>query len=178
LLVAPVIVKGQTEKKVIFPKGEWIGFNDLKIYSDSAEVAAPIDSLPLFVKAGSIITMTAPITNTSQYDGKSLILKYYMGTANAIIKSQWFYDNGTDPNSLQKRQYDLVTFTSSGTGNEHYISIKPEHLISSQKKFKLEIPGKRVRRVKFSNRTKYTVVGNMIYFSWNGHPLQIDIKTL
>ncbi|SDT07773.1 oligosaccharide 4-alpha-D-glucosyltransferase [Mucilaginibacter mallensis] len=178
LLVAPVIIKGQTVKKVIFPKGEWIGFNDLEVYKDSASVSAPLDSLPLFVKAGSIITMTAPTTNTSQYDGKSLILKYYMGNANVTVKSQWFYDNGIDPKSLVKRQYDLVTFTSTGTGNEHYISIKPEHLTTRQKKFKLEIPGKRVRRVKFSNRTKYTVVGNEIYFSWNGRPLQIDIKTL
>ena len=178
LLVAPVVVKGQTVKKVIFPKGDWIGFNDLKFYKDSAVVNAPIDSLPVFVMAGSIIPMTSPITNTNQYDGKSLILKYYMGNANSTVKSQWFYDNGTDPNSLQKKQYDLVTFTSSGGGNEHYISIKPEHLINKQKKFKLIIPGKRVRRVKFSNRIKYTVVGNMIYFTWNGRPLQIDIKTL
>ncbi len=178
LLVAPVIVKGQTVKKVIFPKGEWIGFNDLKVYKDSASVSAPLDSLPFFVKAGSIITMTAPITNTNQYDGKSLILKYYMGTTSSTVKSQWFYDNGADANSLQKKQYDLVTFTSSGAGNEHHISIKPEHLINRQKKFKLEIPGERVRRVKFSNKTKYTVIGNEIYFSWNGQPLQIDIKTL
>jgi oligosaccharide 4-alpha-D-glucosyltransferase len=179
LLVAPVIVKGQIVKKVIFPTGEWIGFNSLKIYKDSADVAAPIDSLPLFVKAGSIIPMSDPITNTSQYNGKALTLKYYMGNSNATVKSQWFYDDGKDPNSLQKMQYDLVTFTSSGTGNEHRISVNAQHLIGKQKRFKLAIMGKQVKSVTISGNTKYSlVVNNEIDFDWNGQPLQIDIKTL
>ena len=83
MLVAPVIVKGQTTKRVLFPKGEWIGFNDHKSYKDSANVYAPIDSLPLFVKAGSIVPMAGPYTYTEQYDGKSITLKYYIGKSSA-----------------------------------------------------------------------------------------------
>ena len=178
ILVAPVIVKGQTTKKVLFPKGEWIGFNDHRSYSGSAEVNAPIDSLPLFVKAGSIIPMSGPYTNTTQYSGKVLTLKYYIGNNTQPVSSQWFYDDGKDPNSLKNMRYDLVTFTTSGKGDTRHISINPQHIIGKQKKFKLQLQGKNIASVKFSNQTKYTISGNEIAFDWNGAPLQIDIKTL
>jgi len=179
LLVAPVIVKGQTTKKVLFPKGEWIGFNNLKSYEDSAEVSAPIDSLPLFVKAGSIIPMTTAITNTSQYSGRLVILKYYMGNTGKRVQSQWFYDDGKDPNSLQNMQYDLLTFTSIGTVNQHYIIIAPQHLVNRQKHFKLLIPGKEIKSVTSGGKTKFTISqNNIVDFDWNGEPMKLAIKTL
>lgn len=178
ILVAPVIVKGETTKKVLFPKGEWIGFNDCKSYSDEAEVNAPIDSLPLFVKAGSIIPMSGPYTNTTQYSGRILTLKYYSGNTNAKGSSEWFYDDGKDPKSLQNGKYDLITFVTGGSGNEHQISIAPKHLTVKGRKFKLQVMGKHVASVKFSTQTKYIVNGNEIDFDWNGAPLQLDIRTL
>jgi oligosaccharide 4-alpha-D-glucosyltransferase len=183
MLVAPVIVKGQTIKKVLFPLGEWIGFNNYKSYRDSAEVNAPIDSLPLFVKAGSIIPMAGPYTYTGQYDGKTLILKYYMGKTSATTKSQWFYDDGKDPNSLKNMKYDLVVFTTSGTGKTHTITITPQHLTGKTKNFKLIIPGKQIQSVLFSTPTKYKMHndadGNKeIDFNWSGQELQLTVKTL
>ena len=178
LLVAPVIVKGQTVKKVLFPKGEWIGFNDLKTYRDSASVSAPVDSLPLFVKAGSIIPMLAPITNTSQYHGDQLTLRYYIGDNIDPVTSQWFYDDGKDPNSLKTQKYDLVNFTSSGSGNQHYITISPLHLTDKKRAFSLIVEGKQVESVAFSRKTKYNVRGSKIYFAWDGKPLRMDIKPL
>ncbi|MFI5158758.1 MAG: TIM-barrel domain-containing protein [Sphingobacteriales bacterium] len=183
ILVAPVIVKGQTTKKVLFPKGEWIGFNDHKSYKDSASVYAPIDSLPLFVKAGIIIPMARPYTYTEQYDGKSLILKYYVGKSSATTTSQWFYDDGKDPNSLKNGKYDLVNFTTSGKGKTHTISITPKHLLSKIKNFKLIIADKQLETVSFSNKTAYIIAvsadGNKeIDFKWNGRPLILSVKTM
>jgi alpha-glucosidase (family GH31 glycosyl hydrolase) len=182
ILVAPVIVKGQTTKKVLFPKGEWIGFNDYKSYTDSADVYAPIDSLPLFVKAGSVIPMAGPYTYTEQYDGKSLTLKYYIGKSSAKTTSQWFYDDGKDPNSLTDGQYDLVNFTTSGKGKTHTISIIPKHLIGRTKNFKLIIANRQFDAISFSNKTAYTIAVNAngdkeIDFKWNGKPLVLTIKT-
>jgi oligosaccharide 4-alpha-D-glucosyltransferase len=181
ILVAPVIVKGQIVKKVLFPKGEWIGFNDNRSYIDSAEVAAPIDSLPLFVKAGSIIPMIAQITNTAQYNGEELILKYYMGGQAATERSEWFYDNGTDPNSLQNGRYDLVTFTTSVTGGAHHIAIAPQHLVNKQKSFRLMIPGKSITSVVFSNKAKFSITQSAdgvteIDFKWDGAPVDIALQ--
>ena len=180
LLVAPVIIQGQTTKKVLFPKGDWIGFNNLKTYRDSAEVNAPVDSLPLFVKAGGIIPMSKPITNTAQYDGRSLILKYYAGEATTPVKSQWFYDDGKAPNSLQNGKYDLVIFITQSQGNNYHIAINPQHLTGKKKEFTLIIAGKQAKSVTFSKKTVYKLTIkdglSQINFSWNGSPLQLDIK--
>ena len=183
MLVAPVIVKGQTTKKVLFPKGEWIGFNDHKSYKDSAAVYAPIDSLPLFVKAGSIIPMAGPYTHTEQYDGRSIILKYYVGNTSATTASQWFYDDGKDPNSLKTGKYDLVTFTSSGRGKSHNIVIAPKQFTGKTKSFRLIVADKQLQSVTFSTNTAYKIVvdasGNKeVDFSWNGKPLSLNIKSL
>lgn len=183
ILVAPVIVKGQTTKKVLFPKGEWIGFNDHKSYKDSTDVYAPIDSLPLFVKAGSIIPMAGPYNYSEQYDGKSITLKYYVGKSATATTSQWFYDDGKDPNSLKNGKYDLVTFKTSGTGKIHTIAITANHMISKEKVMRLIIADKQLASVSFSTNTNYkvTVTANgskEVAFKWNGKPLQLNIKTL
>ena len=51
LLVAPVIKKGQTERKVILPGGRWHGF-DSKTYDGGEEITIPVSlsDLPYFVK--------------------------------------------------------------------------------------------------------------------------------
>ncbi|MET4082759.1 oligosaccharide 4-alpha-D-glucosyltransferase [Pedobacter sp. UYP30] len=178
LLVAPVIAQGDTTKKVLFPKGQWIGFNDLKSYRDSAEVYAPIDSLPIFVKAGSIIPMSKEITNTDQYDGKNLILKYYGGDEGENVKSEWFYDNGSDPNSLKNGQYNLVSFTTNRKNGKDYISIKGNHLNALKTRFTLQVMGKRIKSVQFSSTTNYKIVGNStIDFLWTGKPVSFTIRT-
>ena len=51
VLVAPVITKGQTERKVILPEGEWL-YLEKTPYSGGCTVTvpAPIDTLPYFIR--------------------------------------------------------------------------------------------------------------------------------
>lgn len=178
ILVAPVIVKGETLKKVLFPKGQWIGFNDLKSYRDSAQVEAPIDSLPLFVKVGSIIPMLGDITNTDQYDGKELLLKYYAGEQNETVESEWFYDNGTDPGSLATGQYELVKFTTRRKRNKYRIDIAGKHVTGHKTQFRLQVMGKRIKSVRFSKGTGYEITGDSsIEFTWAGSPVKFTVET-
>ncbi len=65
LLVAPVVKKGATTKQVYLPEGEWIDFNDGKtVYEGEQTIRykAPLATIPLFVKKGSIIPMM-PVMN-------------------------------------------------------------------------------------------------------------------
>lgn len=57
-LVAPVFDEGVT-RTLYLPAGEWIDYWSKKIYTGPMwiTVAAPVDTLPLFVKAGSIIPL-------------------------------------------------------------------------------------------------------------------------
>lgn len=60
ILVAPVLKKGERVKKLYLPDGEWIDFNDKKTEYLGGQIVAykaPLNTIPIFVKKGSIIPM-------------------------------------------------------------------------------------------------------------------------
>lgn len=67
-LVAPVTEQGRESRPVYLPAGrDWYNFWTNQRYSggQTVTVAAPIDTLPLFVAAGSIVPIGAAVQNTS-----------------------------------------------------------------------------------------------------------------
>lgn len=67
LLVAPVTSQGQTVKSVYLPAGtKWYDYWTNRRYEggQTVQVEAPIDRIPLFVKAGSILPLGSPIEST------------------------------------------------------------------------------------------------------------------
>ncbi|MGZ4814127.1 MAG: glycoside hydrolase family 31 protein [Terriglobales bacterium] len=67
-LVAPVADQGATSRTVYLPAGDWYNFwtNERVTGGKTIEVSAPIDTLPLFVRAGSIVPMGDQIESTAQ----------------------------------------------------------------------------------------------------------------
>ena len=55
LLVSPILEAGMTERTLYLPEGSWRNINDGMIFEGSrmVTVAAPIDELPVFAKAGT-----------------------------------------------------------------------------------------------------------------------------
>lgn len=128
VLVAPVMTSGAKSRKVVFPSGDWIDWNNpAKTYKGgaTATVAAPLNTLPLFVKAGSFIPQYPhKIENTSEYDPTLLTVKYFP-------RKEWsnyrlFDDNRLSTTSLEDGQYQLTTFSGSKQGNEIYVNIESE----------------------------------------------------
>jgi alpha-D-xyloside xylohydrolase len=67
-LVAPVTEQGQTEKDVYLPAGsDWYNFwtNEKMAGGRWVRVAAPIEQIPVFVRAGSIVPMGAEVQSTA-----------------------------------------------------------------------------------------------------------------
>jgi len=71
ILVCPVLEPGQTHRNVYLPKGKWYDFwsNELVDGGKEVNVATPLDTIPIFVKAGSII----PEYPVMQYIGEKEI---------------------------------------------------------------------------------------------------------
>lgn len=68
-LVAPVSEQGATSRTVYLPAGyDWYNYwtNEKMHGGQTIEVNAPIDTLPLFVKAGSIVPLGSEIQSTKQ----------------------------------------------------------------------------------------------------------------
>ena len=79
MLVAPVITQGAVTRTLYLPKGNWYPFNGGNAVAGgvSVTVSAPVDSIPVYVPAGSIIPMLtqAPdtlITGTTVTTGTTL----------------------------------------------------------------------------------------------------------
>jgi len=84
LLIAPVTEQGETSRQVYLPAGaDWYNYwtNERVHGGQTITVAAPIDTLPIFVKAGSILPTGEPI-ETTRDPQKLAKIKIYPG-ANA-----------------------------------------------------------------------------------------------
>ncbi|RYD59780.1 MAG: glycoside hydrolase family 31 protein [Sphingomonadales bacterium] len=78
-LVAPLTEQGRTSRQVYLPAGsDWYDYWTNRRYTggQTIEAAAPIDRIPLFVRAGSILPVGAPISNTSEKQPLEAILVY------------------------------------------------------------------------------------------------------
>jgi alpha-D-xyloside xylohydrolase len=81
LLVAPVTEQGRTTREVYLPAGaDWYNFwtNERFHGGQSITVAAPIDTLPLFVRAGSILPLGTAVESTND-NQKIARLRIYPG---------------------------------------------------------------------------------------------------
>ncbi len=68
-LVAPVTEQGATSRKVYLPAGtDWYNYwtNERVKGGQTITVAAPIDTIPLFVRAGSIIPLGSEVESTHE----------------------------------------------------------------------------------------------------------------
>ena len=82
-LVAPVTDQGATTRMVYLPAGvDWYNYwtNDRVHGGQTIEVHAPIDTLPLYVRAGSILPLGEPIENTNQVQ-RIAKLRIYAGAS-------------------------------------------------------------------------------------------------
>ena len=126
VLVAPVMEAGLTERPVDFPAGEWISWYDAKtVYKGNtiAMVKAPLEQLPLFVRAGSFIPQyELPIENVNQYDPAFLTVRYY--PAPEETSYVLFDDDRMSPTSLADGAYQLIYFNGEKKGKQTEISLR------------------------------------------------------
>ena len=93
-LVAPVTEQGATGRNVYLPAGaDWYNYwtNERVRGGQTITVEAPIDTLPLFVRAGSIVPLGAPVESTHQPQAIEKI-RIYPG---ADARFTLFSDDGT-----------------------------------------------------------------------------------
>jgi len=78
-LVAPITEQGQTTKSVYLPAGTaWYNYwtNERFEGGQRIQVSAPIDTIPLFVKAGSIVPLGSAIESTHDKQGIAHVKVY------------------------------------------------------------------------------------------------------
>ena len=92
-LVAPVTEQGMTQRKVYLPAGcDWYNYwtNERVKGGQTITANAPIDTLPLFVRAGSIVPLGSPVESTDQKQAIAAVRVYPGANADFTL----FADDG------------------------------------------------------------------------------------
>ncbi len=79
LLVSPVLEAGSTSRRMYLPKGEWYDFWTRKKIAGGKwiEAPAPLDRLPVFVRAGAVIPMQQVVQFTDQAPADPLTFEIF-----------------------------------------------------------------------------------------------------
>ena len=122
-LVAPVTDQGMTSRKVYLPAGaDWFNYwtHERVKGGQTITVNAPIDTLPLFVRAGSIVPIGAPIDSTAQAQ-KIAKVRVYPGADAAFTLydddgKSYYYEQGKS--RITELRWDNAAKKLTHTGAE------------------------------------------------------------
>ncbi|NEU08527.1 DUF4968 domain-containing protein [Flavihumibacter sp. R14] len=126
LLVAPVVEKGATTKKVYLPEGDWIDFNDGKTSYKGGQwitAAAPLNVIPLFVRKGSIIPMMPVMQYIHEKPSYPLNLEVFPAAENQEASFELYEDEGEN-NDYKKDIYCKTRFTCQTLKSGYKVNIQ------------------------------------------------------
>lgn len=111
LLVQPIVEKGIQEKRILLPAGQWFDFwekeNIVPLTEKIITEKITIESLPFYVKAGSILPILPEQNFTNSKNlGDDLDIKIYLGEAN----NNYFelYNDDGKSKDYQSNQFSLT----------------------------------------------------------------------
>jgi alpha-glucosidase/alpha-D-xyloside xylohydrolase len=81
LLVAPVVAKGATDRRLYLPKGRWHDFWTGEAVEGGREIVRPVDlaTLPLYVRAGAILPLGPVRQNLTEPNDEPIELRIHPG---------------------------------------------------------------------------------------------------
>ena len=178
ILVAPVLEKRATSRKLYLPKGTW--FN---LINDSQEIGSTwlnykVDStnIPVFVKEGSFIPMFESdhkIESTGDYSSKELTIKYYPSLNESSFTM--YDDDGITNNTLAKGKYELLKFEGVTKQGEIHIRISNAYNTSAKsRKLKIVLPAQ--YKIILRNGKSRSVTTNSYKIEYSGKPVRLIFK--
>ncbi len=118
LLAAPILQKGQTQREVYLPRGTWFDYytNQLVQGGQTVTVDAPLDTMPLFARAGQVIALWPVQQYVGQVPIEELHLKVYAGNGEVTLYED--FGEGMDYVSGAYRWLYFTCKTSAFAGTQ------------------------------------------------------------
>lgn len=113
LLAAPVVEQGATKRMVYLPAGEWVDYWTKEHIAGGQYIIrdAPLDTCPIYVKAGTILPKYPVEAYIGTKEQKKLILEVYAGDG----EYGHYQDDGLDF-AYEQGAYNLYRFSHTGNG--------------------------------------------------------------
>jgi alpha-glucosidase len=95
LLVAPVLDEGTTSREVLLPPGEWFAWGSSELHAGDQRLTVPVtlDTMPLYVRAGTILPLAAVAQSTEGMTKQPLTLHVYLTPNNALATADMWLDD-------------------------------------------------------------------------------------
>lgn len=110
IMVNPVVEKGATSRDVYLPNGtSWVDFWTGQSVNGGQKVnaAAPIDTLPLYVRAGSIIPIGPFVQYSTEKPADPIEVRVYPGANGKFV----LYEDENDNYNYEKGKYTTIPFS-------------------------------------------------------------------
>jgi alpha-glucosidase/alpha-D-xyloside xylohydrolase len=157
ILVAPVVERGATERRLYLPKGDWYDFwtNDKHAGGCEMTRAVDLETMPLYVRAGGIVPLDPVRQYTSEPTDEPMTIRIYSG-ADGTFR---LYDD--DGKSLDYQDGQFAWTKIAWDDESRQLTIAPDggELPPKLRPFVLElIPG-----------------GEQKTINYDGRPIEIDL---
>jgi alpha-glucosidase (family GH31 glycosyl hydrolase) len=121
LMVCPVTTKGAQTRSIYLPEGKWIDYWTGKKYDGKqfVHVVTPVDTIPVFAKAGAIIPMQPAMKYTDEKPVSELTLDIFPGANSSF---NLYEDDGLTLDYKQGK-FSLTQITTNGSSGAFKVNI-------------------------------------------------------
>jgi alpha-glucosidase len=141
LLICPVIEQFAISRKVYLPKGKWFYQWTDALFEGGKEIEAeaPIDKMPIFIRAGAVIPNYPKMQYVGEFEISELTLHVYY----AAEKTESFlYEYAGDNYGYKHGLFSLIKFSVSGSKKNLVLRKASEgNFMSTYKSYKIIIHG-------------------------------------
>ena len=111
LMAAPVCQPGQRSRRVYLPGGDWYDFWTGKRLSGEVTAEAPLERMPLYARAGSVLPMGPVAQHSDEWPPEALTLRVYPGNGES-----WLYEDDGHSMAYQSGQRQITRFVCETDG--------------------------------------------------------------
>lgn len=120
ILVAPVLEKGAKTRTYYLPKGRWYDMTKRKVWEGGNWItdSVSLGYFPVLFKGGGFVPVDVrPIgnQNTNAYKTNEIPVMYFLSEQPSSF--ELFLDDGVTKGSIEKKLYEIITFSSPGRKN-------------------------------------------------------------
>lgn len=129
-LVKPITAPDLEHTTVALPAGTWFDFfSGKKYHSESGrnvEHALTLETMPVYVKAGSFVPMQSGLARTADYNAENLTVHYWADASVSQAAYRMYEDQGQSPQALAKQAYLTLDFSASHNTDMLRLNVSPK----------------------------------------------------